>query len=81
MATSFNGGSPVSSSSNPFSRGVGNQAGAGDDILPSLDVEGRERSVMMDLDDYGASAPVTSDAAAERPLNPPSIGGDVGNGA
>lgn len=67
MATRFDGGSPVSTPSNPFNRGAGLESA---DILPSLDPEGHERDVMGDLDAYGSN-PSTSDALAQRPLNPP----------
>lgn len=70
----FVGGSPVSATDNPFSKAAGIDA---QDILPSLDVEGRERAVLDDLDAYG-SDPVVSDAAAERPANPPSSDGSAG---
>lgn len=69
--TQYMGGSPVSSSNNIFENaGVGAQAGADSDILPTLDVDGKISAAMSDLDAYGSS-PVTSDAAAQRPLNPP----------
>ena len=73
--TQFMDGSPVSDASNPYNKVAGVD---GQDILPSLDVEGVERMAMSNLDAYGSS-PVTSDSAAGRPLNPPSIGGDDAN--
>jgi hypothetical protein len=68
VGTNFQGGSPVSDASNPYNDGA-SLAQDGRDILPSLDPEGREQSVMSDLDAYGSS-PVTSDSAAERSLSP-----------
>lgn len=65
--TTFNGGSPVSSRDNPFNSGAGTSEV---NVLPSLMPEERERSVMMDLDAYGSN-PVTDDAAAQRPSDPP----------
>lgn len=74
MASKFLDGSPVSDTSNPFSGGVGSQAGADSDVLGSLDIDGRESLAGSDLDQYG-SDPVVADAAAGRPLNPPSLAG------
>lgn len=67
--TTFNGGSPVSSASNPYNDAatIARQG----DILPSLDVAGAERQAMTNLDAYGSS-PVTEDSAAQRPMDPPS---------
>lgn len=77
--TQFMDGSPVSDASNPYNKQALSVTNGGDnDILPSLDVEGVERMAMSNLDAYGSS-PVTSDSAAGRPLNPPSIGGDDAN--
>lgn len=70
-ATKFLGGSPVSDATNPYGKGA--VLGA-EDILPSLDIEGREREIIGDLDAYGSS-PVTGDAAAQRPLAPDTIAG------
>jgi hypothetical protein len=74
MAT-FLDGSPVSSPANPFNDVAGIDPA---DILPSFDEKAVESMAMANLDAYGSS-PVTSDAAAGRPLNPPTVGGDDAN--
>lgn len=63
MAT-FNGGSPVSSASNPYNKvaGVDDQ-----DIIGGVDDTSATMQTAMDnLDAYG-SHPVTDDGAAQRP--------------
>lgn len=69
----FEGGSPLSDPDNPFSRGAWRPNG----VLPSLPVEQHHAISLGDLDGFD-SEPITSDNAADRPLNPPTIGGDVG---
>lgn len=63
------GGAPLSSPSNPYSQGELF------DNLPSLqaEVDAAYADARNFLDGYGASAPVTDDAAAGRPINPPSF--------
>lgn len=78
-STQFLGGSPVSSAGNPYDD-ADSLANDSTDILPSLDIEGYEASQLAQLDAYGSN-PVTNDSAAERPMNPPTIGGDDANGS
>lgn len=65
------GGAPLSVPSNPFSNGEEFEDG------PNIqgEVDAVEAEARSNLDGYGASAPVTSDAAAGRPLNPPTAFG------
>ncbi len=62
-------GSPVSDPNNPFGQGELFED------QPSIqgDVDAVYADAIENFDGYGAAAPVTDDAAAGRPLNPPSF--------
>jgi hypothetical protein len=62
----FEGGSPLSVPSNPYSRGAGAEEQT---VLGSLPVEARGQIALDDL--TVESEPITDDAAAQRPIDPP----------
>jgi hypothetical protein len=67
-APRFEGGSPVSETSNPYSGGDAEQRR----ILDPLPSDEHTDAVLREVSDlWGAAPPTTDDAAAARPLNPP----------
>jgi hypothetical protein len=73
----FEGGSPVTDSNNPYSEhGV---FGEERTVLGSLPVEARTGIALDDLTTY--SEPITDDAAANRPLHPPTTAQPDAGGA